>query len=246
MINFSMNPLNARIFIRCLIGLSRLCQYASISLDEEPNSRANGLAISGIESGSLSKLVFGFPVPFFDAFDVNQSSNTVGETVVVSCKLMCRIFKNVSPNKITSVSVKFSPDVVEVTFSWRNGIMSNRRLSTSEIPERMTVPTSSPSPKQGSSLMTFSPRYIQNLLSLIPENRQLWALSIATYPIDISAPLSSTNSNGNTLYLTNWMTGLSSQGAVQLSTSQAELNRNGSFFSKSECMSASLNNYHFL
>jgi hypothetical protein len=240
MISLVLTPINARFLIRVLSILGRHSQYGVIHTELDENQQVSSLNISGIESASLSENVFVFPRTFFVRLERSLPLPLRDELAVISFKLMCRLFKNISPNKIESVSMTLSDDAVIAEFKWRNGLLSRRTMATSILPDSLSA-TPVRIPSGGPTLMTFSPRYIQGLLNLIPDSPTLWALTISTVPVDSGMPLTSTSSHGNTLYFSNTSPGQAVQtgqqsSVVELSTTQVELNRNASFFSKSECM----------
>ena len=184
------------------------------------------LVVRSCDSAVTCLYGFRFRTSFFDSFcTVTGVRNPDSPSAIFPSKLISRMFKNVSPNKILQVKMTLSDSTLTLQFTWRNGLVSERILRAATPPDDFALPAlASFGEVSTSSVMSFSPKYLQNLIQLFPDSTILWALVISRKA-----------GSANSLIFSNMLPGISSGATVELTVSQADLNRNGSFFSRSSC-----------
>lgn len=228
---FSMTPLSCRLFLRAIVSCSRHAEYIQfLPYASDHSSQSVGLRVSSIDTAGVSVLSWQFQPGFFFSYSAaGETSTRVQTGLMLSARNSARAFKNVSPNRIVSASIRVAGDHFEFLFVWKCGIESRRLLRPAEPPENtpdlpyITPETSRP---PGRIALSLSPRYLSGLLALIPDSPTLWTLCV-----------SRNGQQGGKLLVSNGgMVSSSGEGGsvVCLTLSQSELNRNGSYFVEKE------------
>ena len=228
---FSMTPLSCRLFLRALVSCSRHAEYIQfLPYASDHSNQSVGLRVSSIDTAGVSVLSWQFEPGFFHSYSATGEIPTRAHRgVMLSARNSARAFKNVSPNRIVSASIRISGEQFDVLFVWKCGVESRRLLRPAEPPENtpdlpyITPETSRP---PGRIALSLSPRYLSGLLALIPDSPTLWTLCV-----------SRSGQQGGKLLVSNGAVASSSGEGVSvvgLTLSQSELNRNGSYFVEKE------------
>ena len=221
-----MGPLQARLILRSLVSAGNHAEFVSLQVFRH-ESNSMELTIRSCDDSGTSLSEFAFGSSYFDSFTCGGViSTTARGPSLFSARLLARLFKNVPPAKIMQIKLILSVDELELNFFWKHGLFSKRSLRSvthpvdSTLPQFVSLVVDSSVP-----VLSFSPKYLQHLLQLFPESSTLWALTIHRKP-----------GSSNTLIFTNAIPGVEAGTTVELTVSQSDLNRNGSYFSRALCM----------
>ena len=228
---FSMTPLSCRLFLRALVSCSRHAEYIQfLPYACDHSNQLVALRVSSIDTAGVSVLSWQFEPAFFYSYSATgEISTRTQRGLVLSARNSARAFKNVSPNRIVSASIRISGEQFDVLFVWKCGVESRRLLRPAQPPENtpdlpyITPETSRP---PGRIALSLSPRYLSGLLALIPDSPTLWTLCVSR----------SGQQGGKLLVSNGAVASGSGEGGsvVGLTLSQSELNRNGSYFVEKE------------
>jgi hypothetical protein len=226
-LEYYLTPICSRVLLKALCA----CYKHSDQLCFNPfrrNGEPVGAVLSSIDTAGVSIMSFEFDHVFFSSIhelgypeDLRQLNELVFNSRVVS-----RAFRNVSPNRIQGLKIILQPSSMSLTFLWKNGIKSSRKVEASDPSENIALieATAIPSGRIPRVILSLSPRYLSDLLGLVPDNPQLWALTI-------SHERDENISRGSVIRMTNSTQGVVDTSAlVGLTITQAELNRNSSYF----------------
>ena len=231
---FTLSPVCCRLFLKALLAIQRNSEVVILSRILDAGSVDNGgrkakLVLSSIDSAGSTILSFDFPPEFFMIAHVSHTTLAgLSTPTVVGSKNTSKMFRGVSPNKILSAQLRISVDTVQLEFYWKNGVVSSRTVEAMTPSEGSQLPPSIlPDPRSRPRIViaTFAPKFFNNLLLLIPDSTTLWSVIMSHRVHEVSQPL---------LYLTNSVTHTESVSVVEIALNQAELNRNGSYFSHVE------------
>ena len=224
-IQLTMGPLQARLIVKALASTGRSSEFIGMYVsNDELNSPQLGIR-SWDDSGTCI-CEYSFGSSYFDSFNLLGSVREHGPAVTLfSARLLPRLFKNAQSSNIIQIKMNLSNECLEFNFMWRNGLISRRMLRSVVPPSELALPYSvPPGTTSTGQVLSFSPKYLQNLLQLFPDSTALWALTITRKP-----------GSNNSLILTNATNGIDTGSTVELTVSQSDLNRNGSYFSRSAC-----------
>lgn len=220
-----MGPQQARIILRAFATVGKVAELVLIEIAKTEN-HITTFKVRSNDASSTCIYGFEFVSQFFEAFQHSfVAVDSSSQTVIFPSRQLSRAFKNVVPNKIVQVRMLLCPDRMDIMFSWCSGLESKREVLAAVPPDGVRFlpwPTSATIPSN--PVICFSPKYIHNLLQLFPESALASIISVSRKP-------RSTNS----LVITNLLPGMDSGATVELIVSQADLNRNGSYFSRSTC-----------
>lgn len=227
--NFVLGPICCRLFVKAVLASHRNSEFLAFTRSKRTGTDSNSLmdlTISSVDAAGYTVLSFEFRNDFFISVEASElSSAGLSTPTLVNTKQVVRMFRGVSPNRIASAHLRINVESVQIDFYWKTGLISTRTISAvvptegSHSPPSV-FPTGPPRIKLGS----FAPKFLHGLLTLIPESAALWTLTVCHRKTD---------RNQSQLVLTNSQTGEVS--IVEMALSQGELNRNGSYFSHSEC-----------
>lgn len=222
--DFVMGPIQARLLLKALVATGRNAEF--IGLQMSSSVTGESLIVRSCDNTVTCMYGFGFKTSFFDSSaDFSGHMSPAFPTVIFTSKHITRMFKNVSPNKILQIKMSLSVQGVILQFTWRNGLVSQRQLRAATPPDDFTLPSwPTCGDSSTTSMMSFSPKYLHNLMQMFPDSTTLWALTISRKPGSV-----------NSLIFSNMLHDVSSGATVELTVSQADLNRNGSFFSRTSC-----------
>ena len=227
--SFVLSPISTRLLLKSLLAIHRNSEILTFSRIRHAGSDPDSLAkvelnISSVDSAGYTILSFSFPNEFFQSIEASELLIAgLATPTIANTKQVVRMFRGVSPNRIVCAHLRINVESVQIEFFWKNGLVSSRTVSAVTPSEGSSLPPDSlpdPTILPPIRLASFAPKFFHSLLNLIPESPLLWTLTVHHALGDNGA---------SQLCLTN--------SASSVSLYQAELNRNGSYFSHSECMS---------
>ena len=232
----NMGPLQARFILKALVATGQKAEFVSLYVSSS-NSNSGRLSIRSCDGSGTCLYEITFGPSYFDSLTSSGEGSFMDNRVALySSRLLVRLFKNVPAAKIIHIKLILSMERIELQFFWRTGLVTRRVLRSVEPPDDCEIPKSiSCTPNSTVPILSFSPKYIQNLIQLFPDSSTLWALTIRRKP-----------GSANTLLLTNAIPGVDAGSTVELTVSQSDLNRNGSYFSRSLCTLCTLSLYCYV
>ena len=233
---FALTPICCRLFLKAVLAAQKNSEVLTLSRIQNGRSndefvRKGNLVVSAIDPAGSTFISFNFPSEFFVGGEVSELTTAgLSTPAVVNSKQVSRMFRGVSPNKIVSVNLKINVECIVLEFHWKSGLVSTRTVPTVTPTEGSYLPPSAlpdPNDRFPCTLASFAPKFLQAILVLFPDSSALWKLTM-------SHRHSADEPGQSHLYLTNSVGGVESVSVVEMALTQADLNRNGSYFSYSE------------
>ena len=225
---YELSPICARVLLKALCACYKHSDQLRISPLVSNNGTPFGAVISSVDTAGVSIISFEFDRIFFDSIRANDGQNHSLDSkgTAFNSRVVSRAFRNVSPNRILGLVVTLQRSSMCLKFIWKSGITSSRIVPASDPNENLELlpATACPSGQLARVILSLSPRYLNDLLGLVPDTPQLWALTM-------SHERDENISRGSVIRMSNATEGVVDTSAlVGLTITQAELNRNSSYF----------------